>query len=395
MHSWVRCFRWFLPFLILFIATQLAAQNAPTVRKNFNLLEQAKSGDASSQYAVGVEYLLGTGLPRDAKAAVYWTRKSAEQGFGQAQLSLGLFYYSGNGVPKNYEEAYFWLSLGVSAPTCVGCPPPGNDETVSSALDRTRQNLTPQKRHEIQVRCRRWAEAHPLHPPSPGQQSGETLVEPKSATSELVPAHSRAVPSTSSFPRFTLVQGNLDAEGPTSGAKLCVFERRDICYQMPSHTTDGPGGVTYEFGLNPRSERLPLPGGRSWVFFLATFSGGGSGTLERLAVLSYERDGGSGKIVNLMPFVAVTNVSDRAMWTVPSASEYPILVMADFIWSEGESHFGEHYYTVEAWRFDPGVGQYAKAFSYRTAKKYDGGDSAPVRVLAPERQEILRRLGWK
>jgi hypothetical protein len=160
---------------------------------------------------------------------------------------------------------------------------------------------------------------------------------------------------------------------------------------MPSHTTDGHNGVTYEFGLNPRSERLSLPGGRSWVFFLSTFSGGGSGTLERLAVLRYERDGG-GKIVNLMPFVAVTNVSDRAMWTVPSASEYPILVKADFIWGEGEVHFGEHYYTVEAWRFDPGVGQYAKAFSYRTTRKYDGGDSAPVRVLAPERQEILRRL---
>lgn len=88
----------------------------------------------------------------------------------------------------------------------------------------------------------------------------------------------------------------------------------------------------------------------------------------------------------------MTNVSDRAMWTVSSASEYPILGTADFIWSEGESHFGQHFYTVEAWRFDPSVGQYAKAFSYHTTKKYDGGDSAPVRVLAPERREILRRL---
>jgi hypothetical protein len=124
---------------------------------------------------------------------------------------------------------------------------------------------------------------------------------------------------------------------------------------------------------------------------LGDILGGGSGTLERLAVLHYESNR-SGKIVNLMPFVAVTNVSDRAMWTVPSASDYPILVKADFIWSEGEVHFGDHYYTVEAWRFDPRADQYTKAFSYRRTRKYDGGDSAPVRVLAPERQEILRRL---
>lgn len=199
--------------------------------------------------------------------------------------------------------------------------------------------------------------------------------------------------STGSFPRFTLAKGQLDADGfPISGAKLCVLGRRDICYQMPSHTLPGPRTVTYDFGLDPRSERLTLAGGGSWVFFSATFSAGGSGTLERLAVLRYEEDGGRKRIVNLMPFVGATNVSDRAMWTVPSASEYPILVEADFIWGEGESHFSEHYYTVGAWCFDPKIDRYAKALSYRTAKKYDGGDSATVRVLAPERQEILRRL---
>ena len=200
--------------------------------------------------------------------------------------------------------------------------------------------------------------------------------------------------SAGSFPHFTLAKGQLDADGfPTSGAKLCVLGR-DICYQMPPHTLPGPGKVTYDFGLAPRSERLPLAGGGSWIFFSATFSAGGSGTLERLAVLRYEGDRGSGRIVNLMPYAGATNVSDRAMWTVPGASKYPILVKADFIWGEGEGHFSQHFYTVEAWCFDPRVVRYAKAFSYRTAKKYDGGDNAPVRVLAPERQEILRRLGF-
>ncbi|WP_157466730.1 hypothetical protein [Edaphobacter aggregans] len=164
---------------------------------------------------------------------------------------------------------------------------------------------------------------------------------------------------------------------------------------MPSQKASGESTVVYQFGLDPRSERLPLADGGSWAFFTGTFSGGGSGTLERLAVLRFEWDADAGKIVNLLPFMAVTNASDRAMWTVPSASPYPILVRADFIWGDGETHFGQHYYTVEVWRFEPQSDQYVKAFSYRTKRKYDGGDSKPVHVLSPERQEIERRLDAK
>jgi hypothetical protein len=162
---------------------------------------------------------------------------------------------------------------------------------------------------------------------------------------------------------------------------------------MPSHTSGGAGKVTYEFGLEPRSERLQLAGGGSWVFFAATFSGGGSGTLTRLAVLRYESK--SGKIVNLLPFEAVTNVSDRAMWMVPEASAYPVLVDADFIWGEGETHFDSHFYDISAWKFDAAIDKFVKALSYQTPKKYRGGDDSPIRVLAAERGEIIRRLSSK
>jgi hypothetical protein len=197
--------------------------------------------------------------------------------------------------------------------------------------------------------------------------------------------------SSGSFPRFTLAEGHLDTNGlPTSGAKLCVLGRRDICYQMAPQA--GSEKVTYDFGLDPRSQRLPLAGGGSWVFFSATFSGGGSGTLERLAVLRYEGGSATGKIVNLLPFVGVTNLSERAMWTIASASDYPILVDANFIWGEGETHFDSHSYTVEAWCFEPKAYRYVRAFSYRTAKKYGGDDTKPIHVLASERLEIVHRL---
>ncbi|MEG9436395.1 hypothetical protein JAO29_09485 [Edaphobacter sp. HDX4] len=128
------------------------------------------------------------------------------------------------------------------------------------------------------------------------------------------------------------------------------------------------------------------------MFFTGTFSGGGSGTLERLAVLRFEGDEIGGKIVNLLPYVAVTNVSDRAMWKVPEITPYPILVRADFLWNDRETHFGAHYFIVDAWLFNERLDRYVKAFSYKTKTKYDGGDGGPVHVLKRERQEILRRL---
>jgi hypothetical protein len=190
------------------------------------------------------------------------------------------------------------------------------------------------------------------------------------------------------FPQFTQKEGQLDADGfPTSGATLCVLGKPDLCFEMPSRQEDKD--LTYEFGLEPHSERLPLANGGSWVFFTAMFSGGGSGTLTRFAMLRYRSEG---KIENLLPWVGVTNVSQYAMWNLPEVSSYPVLVLADFVWGKGEFHFDSHLYTVEAWMYDPNADKYIEVFEYKTSKKYSGGDSTPIRVLAPERDEILRRL---
>lgn len=205
---------------------------------------------------------------------------------------------------------------------------------------------------------------------------------------------SHAQTPASSFPRFTTSPGRSDADGfPLTGASLCLLEHKNICYQLPSHTTAPPGKTTYEFGLEPKAERLNILGGGSWVFFSGMFSGGGSGTLDRLAVLRFQPSATGGKIENLLPFVGVTNSSDRAMWNLPQISPYPVLVLADFVWGEGESHFAPHFYTVEAWTYSPRDDKYFKALSYRTSRRYEGLDSTDsIKVLNPERPEILRRL---
>ena len=203
--------------------------------------------------------------------------------------------------------------------------------------------------------------------------------------------------SSATFPRFKVAEGKLDENGfPTSGARLCLASEKSICYQMPSHTPQGSTQVTYDFGLEPHAEILRLTDGGSWALFSAMFSAGGSGTLTRLAILRYQKgEGNSGVLINLLPYIGVTNVSEHDTWSIPSVSPYPVLVKADFIWGSGETHFAPHYYTIEAWRFDAATDHYEKAVSYRTSKRYEGGDSRPIAVLGPERGEIVRRLSTR
>ncbi|RQS31084.1 hypothetical protein DIE03_14795 [Burkholderia sp. Bp8992] len=199
----------------------------------------------------------------------------------------------------------------------------------------------------------------------------------------------QAAPSESAFPRFTQTEGKLDSDGlPLSGVKLCILPDHAPCFEMPPAPLPHSSKELYQFGLDPKSERLPIASGGSWVFFSGMFSGGGSGMLERVAIL---RIGANGKIENLMPKVTQTEMADRAMWKLPDVSPYPLFVRADAEWQEGEVHFDKHFFQVDAWVFDPVANQYAKRFSYRTSKRYDNGEGGD-HVLASERPEILRRL---
>ncbi|UTV58503.1 hypothetical protein [Burkholderia arboris] len=199
----------------------------------------------------------------------------------------------------------------------------------------------------------------------------------------------RAASAESAFPRFTQAEGKVDSDGlPLSGVKLCVLPDHAPCFEMPPVPLPHSSKELYQFGLDPRSERLPIASGGSWVFFSGMFSGGGSGMLERVAIL---RIGANGKIENLMPQVTQTESADRAMWKLPDVSPYPLFVRADFVWGEDEDHFGKHFFDVDAWAFDPATSQYKKRFSYRTTKRYSRGDGSD-RVLVAERAEILRRL---
>lgn len=199
----------------------------------------------------------------------------------------------------------------------------------------------------------------------------------------------QAAPPELAFPHFKQSEGKLDGDGlPLSGVKLCLLPGGTSCFEMPPAPLPKSKSDVYQFGLKPQSERLPLSSGGSWVFFSGMFFGGGSGMLERVALLRYRADG---TIENLMPEVTETEMADRAMWNVPEVSAYPVFVRADYIWGDGEDHFGAHFFEVDAWEFDPTTHRYQKMFSYKTDKRYDRGEGTD-HVLSAERQEILRRL---
>jgi hypothetical protein len=194
------------------------------------------------------------------------------------------------------------------------------------------------------------------------------------------------------FPQFTVHSASADCdEVATSGARLCVRNGgiEAPCYVLRPHRL---GGTTYQFAMEPHAERVSLAAGDSWVLFSGTYSGCGSRTLTRLSMLRYQSAGETDKLIDLLPYVAVTNTDEWARWSEPVISAYPIIVVANAIWAGGEPDFGAHRYTIAVWLFNPAAGRYGRALKYVTATRYDGGDQGRVRVLGPERTEILRRL---
>ena len=71
--------------------------------------EQAKDGDATAQYNLGICYYNGDGVAVDKAEAIKWFRKAAEKGRPESQTMLGMCYLNGEGVAADKTEAVKWL----------------------------------------------------------------------------------------------------------------------------------------------------------------------------------------------------------------------------------------------------------------------------------------------
>lgn len=107
------------PLLLLIMLLSTFAVNAKCVDDTLsteqnitNCIALAEQGDAYAQYALANFYNSGQGVKQDAKKAVEWYIKSAQQNNDLAQYSLGTMYEFGEGgLEQSLEEANKWYRL--------------------------------------------------------------------------------------------------------------------------------------------------------------------------------------------------------------------------------------------------------------------------------------------
>ena len=93
---------WALPIAVLATAPPVPAGNL------FSLIVRAAAGDAGAQLGLGMIYLEGEVVPRDARKALRWIRRAAGRGHAEAEYRLGLIYGAGEDVEKDNREAVAW-----------------------------------------------------------------------------------------------------------------------------------------------------------------------------------------------------------------------------------------------------------------------------------------------
>ena len=84
----------------------------------------AESGHAESQHYLGVIYKEGRGVAKDAKAAIKWYLKAAEQQHTEAQLALGYMYFFGS--KRDDKKAIKWFTKAAEQ---------GNVMAISTLVD--------------------------------------------------------------------------------------------------------------------------------------------------------------------------------------------------------------------------------------------------------------------
>jgi TPR repeat protein len=68
----------------------------------------ADMGDAMAQLNIGLLYMNGEGLPKNATIGANWVRRAADQQLASAERHMAELYMFGNGVEKSSVEAEKW-----------------------------------------------------------------------------------------------------------------------------------------------------------------------------------------------------------------------------------------------------------------------------------------------
>lgn len=93
-------------------AQAVAAYDAGDYGRAFDLwLPLGRSGDLAAAFNIGLMLRDGRGVPKDARRALMFFKKSAERGHLGSEVNLADMYYKGIGTERNYLEAARWLMV--------------------------------------------------------------------------------------------------------------------------------------------------------------------------------------------------------------------------------------------------------------------------------------------
>lgn len=87
----------------------IAAKDRPN-DKLASIQRNAQAGDADAQFALGLKYEYGDGVPKNGVEAVKWFIAAAKQGDPYAEEALGSMYEDGDGIPRNPVVAMEWYT---------------------------------------------------------------------------------------------------------------------------------------------------------------------------------------------------------------------------------------------------------------------------------------------
>jgi len=143
------------------------------------------------------------------------------------------------------------------------------------------------------------------------------------------------------------------------------------------------------FGFLPHVEVVRLNPTQTALLFSAVASASGSGSLKLLALLHLR----NGNLEDLLPSVRISEQGEYRLWREPSVSKMVLVVTADYLWGDGETHFSRHRFKVSTYAFGTSASSYLLCDEYVTSKKYPSLDEADkITVLEQEKPEILARL---
>jgi len=199
------------------------------------------------------------------------------------------------------------------------------------------------------------------------------------------PRASVSAPTTFASYKIEVHPGEPEDEDNSSSwtpAEVCaVSTASKLCYTPPP----GPRGIGY--GYDPVAKKVSLREPDDALLFLPSEFTGTASANTLLALLQIR----NGHLVNILPLTTLSVLSDYGLWKEPDISQAPIVVVANYVWGEGESRMGsKHRFYVESFTMQPS-GDYGLFDKYVTTNKYDS-EPGKMGVLSTERPAILARL---